>query len=137
MFRATCVALRCLEESVYNRTTVELFREARMFRRSDDVLTPHQAAERLERGDIEVIDVREPDEWRAGHAPGSRHLPLGELPGGLEGIGGERPVAFVCRSGGRSGRAAKLARARGVEAFNVKGGLMAWDRAGLPLTGSA
>lgn len=99
-----------------------------------DSLTPKQAAERLERGEIDLVDVREPDEWQAGHAPGARHIPLAELPSRLKALGGERPVAFVCRSGNRSELATELARRQGIQGINVEGGLLAWQRAGLDLT---
>ena len=97
-------------------------------------LTPQQAAEGLARGAITLVDVRERDEWRAGHAPGARHIPLGELPARLAALPRERPIAFVCRSGGRSSVAVELAARNRVEALNVDGGLIAWQSAGLDLT---
>ena len=97
-------------------------------------LTARQAADRLARGEIELVDVRERDEWQAGHAPGARHIPLAELPARLADVPGRRPVAFVCRSGGRSSVATEVAAGHGVDALNVEGGLIAWQRAGLDLT---
>ena len=100
-------------------------------------LTPHQAAVRLVRGEIELVDVREADEWQTGHAPGARQIPLAELASRLADVPRERPLAFVCRSGGRSELATELARRHGIEALNVDGGLLAWQHAGLELTNDA
>ena len=101
------------------------------------LLTPQEAAERLARGEIDLVDVRDADEWQTGHAPGARHIPLAELASRLADVPRERPIAFVCRSGGRSEVATELARRQGVEALNVDGGLLAWQRAGLDLTNDA
>ena len=101
---------------------------------ADGSLTPQAAADRLAREEIELVDVREPDEWQAGHARGARHIPLGQLPASLAELPPDRPVAFVCRSGGRSKVATELAARQGVDAHNVDGGLKAWQRAGLELT---
>lgn len=100
-------------------------------------LTPHQAAERLARGEIDLVDMREADEWHAAHARGARHIPLAELASRLGDVPRERPIAFVCRSGGRGEVATELARRHGIEALNVDGGLLAWQRAGLDLTNDA
>ncbi|MFC4553645.1 rhodanese-like domain-containing protein [Georgenia faecalis] len=81
-----------------------------------------------------LLDVREQDEWDAGHAPDAVHIPLGELPARVDELP-EADLIVVCRSGGRSARAtAWLARA-GFEARNLDGGMKAWERAGLPLAG--
>jgi len=82
--------------------------------------------------DAVLVDVREDDEWAAGHAPGAVHLPLGDLPARL----GELPegdVHVVCRSGGRSARATAWLQQNGVEAVNVSGGMGAWFEAGRPM----
>lgn len=80
-----------------------------------------------------VLDVREPAEWAAGHVAGSLHIPLAELPGRLADLP-EADLLVVCRSGGRSQRAADWLSMNGWDAFNLAGGLFAWVRAGLPLT---
>ena len=92
---------------------------------------PGQAAELLDRGEALLIDVREPHEWAAGHAPEAVHLPLGRLT--PEGIAHDRPVIAVCRSGNRSGTAADALAARGVRVHNLAGGMKAWAHAGLPV----
>jgi len=81
--------------------------------------------------DAVLVDVREADEWAAGHAPGAVHIPLGELPSRL----GELPetddvVAVVCRSGGRSARAVQWLAYQGYDVVNVEGGMLEWQRAG-------
>jgi rhodanese-related sulfurtransferase len=80
-----------------------------------------------------VIDVREPDEVAAGHIAGTRHLAMGQLTAAAETIDRDTPVVFVCRSGSRSGMAAEAFRQAGWEAYNLRGGLLAWVEAGLPL----
>ncbi|MFJ2227737.1 rhodanese-like domain-containing protein [Streptomyces halstedii] len=108
------------------------------FRRGTGRLTPAEARTRTGTpGGAVLLDVREVSEWNAGHAPGAVHLPLtrllagAALPGTVEG----RPVVAVCRSGHRSRQAAKLLAGRGVDALDVEGGMIAWERAGLPVTG--
>ena len=86
--------------------------------------------------DAVMVDVRESDEWAAGHAPNAIHIPLGELPARL----GELPdtddtIAIVCRSGGRSGRAVQWLAQQGFDVANVEGGMRAWEIAGKPLRG--
>lgn len=96
--------------------------------------TPAAAATGAADGDLVLVDVREPGEWRGGHAPAARHIPLATLVERLPELAAEnRPVAFVCRSGMRSARATRMARAAGIDARNVKGGMLAWERAGLPV----
>ncbi len=86
-----------------------------------------------------LLDVREDDEWAAGHAPEAKHVPLGELParvGELAELPDDRPVYVVCRSGGRSARAAAWLNAAGVvDAVNVAGGMKSWQTEGRALVG--
>ncbi len=96
-------------------------------------LTPQGVARLLQEGDAELIDVREPHEYEAGRISGSRPIPLGELTAAAASIGRERPVVFVCRSGGRSGMATEAFARAGYDARNLEGGLQAWEAAGLPL----
>lgn len=90
------------------------------------------AREAGERADLQIVDVRSRQEWRTGHAPRARHIPLDELPGRLSELPSDQPVAFICQSGARSQRAAKLATQAGLQAINIQGGMLAWTRAGLP-----
>jgi rhodanese-related sulfurtransferase len=91
-----------------------------------------EARRRQERGAL-LVDVREPDEWQAGHAPGAVHVPLGSLARRADELPRDQDVLLICRSGNRSGSARNLLAQHGFErAFNVAGGMLAWTRAGFP-----
>ncbi|HET7488660.1 MAG TPA: rhodanese-like domain-containing protein [Acidimicrobiales bacterium] len=94
-------------------------------------MTPEQLAER--RHEFQVVDVRWPNEWEAGHIEGSVHVPEDDLDDRLDELDAARPVVTVCRSGHRSERAAEELRAEGFRAENLEGGVLAWAEAGLPL----
>jgi rhodanese-related sulfurtransferase len=104
--------------------------EASPTRRLPD-LDPGQAAELIERGEAVLIDVREPAEWAAGHAPWAEPLPLGRVSPAA--VPHDQPVIAVCRSGNRSGRAADELAAAGVRVHNLAGGMKAWAQAGFPV----
>ena len=88
--------------------------------------TPEQLAD-----DAVVLDVREQDEWDAGHAPNAVHIPLGELPGRLGDLPeGDEPLPVVCRAGGRSARAVAWLEQQGFDVVNVDGGMQHWSSAG-------
>lgn len=95
-----------------------------------DEVGPAQAHE-LARGGAVLLDVREHDEWRAGHIRGSVHIPLRELD--LTRIPRDVPIVAVCRSGNRSGRATAWLKRHGLDVVNLAGGVAAWQRAGLDL----
>jgi rhodanese-related sulfurtransferase len=99
-------------------------------------LTPQEVAERVEAGDVDLVDVREPYEFEAGRIEGSRHVPLPELAEFAQTLDPQRPLVFVCRVGGRSAMATDAFRGAGFEAYNLAGGVLAWERSGLPFTGS-
>jgi rhodanese-related sulfurtransferase len=80
-----------------------------------------------------LLDVRENEEWAAGYAPGARHIPLGELGSRTGEIPQDQPVYVICRSGGRSARAAQALAAAGWEMINVAGGMQDWAAAGRPM----
>lgn len=80
--------------------------------------------------DATLLDVREPDEWAAGHAERATHVPLGEVPDRLAELPHGSPLYVVCRSGARSGRAVDWLQRQGVDAVNVSGGMRAWEAAG-------
>ncbi|HXD69387.1 MAG TPA: rhodanese-like domain-containing protein [Gaiellales bacterium] len=98
-------------------------------------LTPAQAGAALEEGAL-AVDVREPEEWQAGHVDGSLWIPLGELQSRAGELPRDRPLVIVCRSGARSGYAADALVAAGYDASNLAGGLHAWAAAALPLVPS-
>jgi rhodanese-related sulfurtransferase len=87
-------------------------------------------------GRLVLVDVRDDAERARGFAPGSRHLPLGQLKQRLGELPADRPVAFICHSGRRSAMAAAAARRAGLDAHNVSGGMIAWQRQGLTTTTS-
>ena len=93
-------------------------------------MDPRQVLDRLT--ELQLIDVREPEEWEAGRIERARHIPMGQLDGRLDEIDKSRPVVAVCRSGGRSDRVAEALRARGYDAASLDGGMQAWEEAGLP-----
>lgn len=103
-----------------------------LFRRSNS-LTPSEAAASLRRGDLQLVDVRARAELAEASVAGATHIPLGELNGRLGELDRDRPVAFLCRSGSRSAMATRTAAKAGLDAANVTGGVLAWQRAGLPL----
>ncbi|WP_344247333.1 rhodanese-like domain-containing protein [Isoptericola hypogeus] len=81
-----------------------------------------------------LLDVREQDEWDAGHAPGAVHIPLGELSVRYGELDAGAPVFVVCRTGGRSAQATRfLVEGVGYDAVNLDGGMVAWARRGLPV----
>jgi rhodanese-related sulfurtransferase len=82
-----------------------------------------------------LLDVREPYEWNAGHAPAAVHVPMGQL--GLHNLPAGRPLLVVCHVGGRSAAVTDALMRVGVEAANVAGGMDAWARAGLPVVTDA
>ncbi len=96
----------------------------------DATIDDHAAAR--ERGDT-VIDVREPDEYAAGHVPGATSMPMGRLPGRLQELDRARPVLVVCASGDRSSAMTDVLLAQGFEARSVAGGTRAWAESGRPI----
>ena len=83
---------------------------------------------------VVVIDVREADEYVAGHVPGARLVPLGRLSQHLGGVPRDQRVYVICASGNRSKAAASLMERAGIDAVSVAGGTGAWQRAGKPVT---
>jgi len=80
-----------------------------------------------------LLDVREHEEWVAGHAEGAVHVPLGQLPGRLGDVPDGSEVVVVCRSGARSAQATAWLAAQGRRAANLDGGMQAWVAAGRPM----
>lgn len=84
-----------------------------------------------------LLDVREDDEWRAGHAPEAVHIPLGELGGRADEVPKDQKVYVVCRVGGRSAQAVMALNQAGWDSVNVAGGMAAWERAGREMAAEA
>jgi len=83
--------------------------------------------------DAVILDVREDDEWAAGHVEGATHVPLGEVPARLGELPDADPLYVICRSGNRSGRAVAWLGQQGIETVNVAGGMRAWAASGRPM----
>jgi rhodanese-related sulfurtransferase len=81
-----------------------------------------------------LLDVREPDEWAAGHVPEATHIPLGQLGARTAELPQDREIYVICRSGVRSARAAQALNSAGWQATNVAGGMQDWAAAGRPMT---
>ncbi|MDQ3885787.1 MAG: rhodanese-like domain-containing protein [Actinomycetota bacterium] len=94
-------------------------------------MDPNEVNARLDQ--VQLVDVRDPAEWRAGRIPGARWIRMDELPDRLGELDADRPVVTVCRSGKRSGKVAEFLTSRGYHADNLDGGMQAWARAGLPV----
>jgi rhodanese-related sulfurtransferase len=99
----------------------------------DSDYTPQQVSEQLARGEIQLIDVRQPHEHDAGAIAGGRLIELAQLAAQAETIDRDQPVVFYCRSGARSAMASDAFRNAGFDAHNMTGGLLEWDAAGLPI----
>ncbi|WP_282786269.1 MULTISPECIES: rhodanese-like domain-containing protein [unclassified Nocardia] len=82
-----------------------------------------------------LLDVREPDEWRLGHAPGAIHIPMVDVPARTDEIDIDAQVYVICRQGGRSIQVAQYLEHIGYEVLHVSGGMVAWQQAGRPLAG--
>ena len=89
-----------------------------------------QAADR----NLQIVDVREPDEWAGGHIAGAVLIPLGQFPMRMHELDPARPVIVVCRSGNRSGRATQFLIQQGFrDVKNMAGGMLAWVQARQPM----
>lgn len=98
---------------------------------------PIDATMMINREDAQVIDVREPGEFSAGHIPGAINIPAGDIErrkGELDKYG-ERPLILYCATGMRSSGALKtLVKSGRQRVYNLNGGLPEWEKAGQPVT---
>jgi DMSO/TMAO reductase YedYZ molybdopterin-dependent catalytic subunit/rhodanese-related sulfurtransferase/glyoxylase-like metal-dependent hydrolase (beta-lactamase superfamily II) len=99
-------------------------------------ISARAAAAVVEHGAV-LLDVREPDEWSAGHAPQAVLIPMGEVHTRRDELPHDTRIVVVCRSGGRSAAITGALRARGYDAVNLAGGMCAWAAAGLPVVTDA
>jgi rhodanese-related sulfurtransferase len=83
--------------------------------------------------DVFLLDVREDDEWVAGHAPEAVHIPLGQLGGRVDQVPRDREVYVICRAGSRSAYAAQALGTGGWKVINVSDGMQGWESAGRPM----
>jgi rhodanese-related sulfurtransferase len=92
------------------------------------------AAALRESADVVILDVREQDEWDAGHIPGALFIPMGQVPDRLSEIPQDKTVIVQCRSGNRSNQVTTFLEEQGfTNVHNMLGGINAWQGAGLPV----
>lgn len=97
-------------------------------------ITVQEAKEMVERGDVQVIDVREPNEYREGHVPGAKLMPVNSVLSRVQELNHHQDIVFICAVGQRSALACEMAAAMGLERlYTVEGGTNAWVEAGLPV----
>jgi rhodanese-related sulfurtransferase len=82
---------------------------------------------------VVVLDVREPEEWAAGHIEGAVHIPLGTLPVRLQDLPDAQQFLVVCKMGGRSAQACMYLGQQGQAAVNLAGGMVDWAADGRPM----
>jgi len=100
-------------------------------------ILPQEAISLINHEDAIILDVREDNEYTQGHILNSVHIPLSTLPSKMGRIEKHRNRSIIasCMSGNRSGRACSLLKKNGFEkVHNLKGGILAWQNASLPLT---
>lgn len=95
-----------------------------------------EAVQLINHRDALVLDVREESEFDAGHVPNSKHIPVGKIGERLKELEKYKgkPIVVICRSGNRSPAACSVLKKNGfTEIHNLKGGLLAWEQASLPV----
>jgi rhodanese-related sulfurtransferase len=93
-------------------------------------LEPEELATRIAAGKAPfMVDVRDPDEYRAGHIAATVPIPMAEVPGRLGEIPSDQQVVCICLTGARSGRVAHWLNTKGYQAVNMRGGMQAWTGA--------
>jgi rhodanese-related sulfurtransferase len=87
-------------------------------------------------GDAVLLDVREDDEWKAGHIDGAQHVPMNQVPQHVaqdQTLPPDRPIIVICKMGGRSAQVTAWLNQQGYDAANLDGGMLAWATAGRPM----
>jgi rhodanese-related sulfurtransferase len=97
-----------------------------------EMVTPAQALEMVQSGAAYGIDVREIDEWDAGHCDLFTLNALSTFNADV--LPTDKPIIFICRSDKRSGKACDAVEPTGLKVFNMEGGMLAWQAAGLPMS---
>ena len=105
-----------------------------LFGPSVPAITPTELSEKLKFGKHPlVLDVRQPNEFRQMRITGARLVPLNELHRRMGEVPKNREIVCVCATGSRSRSAAKLLAREGYTVSDMRGGMLAWHRAGLPI----
>ena len=106
----------------------------KLFGASAAGITAEELGEKLKFGKHPfVLDVRQPDEFRQGHIAGAKLIPLNELARRMDELPKGREVVCVCASGNRSSSASNMLAKAGYKVFNLRGGMLSWRRAKLPV----
>jgi sulfur-carrier protein adenylyltransferase/sulfurtransferase len=91
-------------------------------------IAPVELAARLRAGDVDLIDVREPNEWEFARIPGARLIPMGEFPEAAAELDRLRDIVVQCRSGVRSGKVVRQLQEAGfTRVWNLAGGILRWS----------
>lgn len=90
--------------------------------------------EQWQNGEVSILDVREPSEWDLGHIENVQWIPMGDLDSRWQEIDPAKRWVCVCRRGNRSNYVALLLRRAGIDAANMKGGMLDWQARKLPIT---
>jgi len=97
-----------------------------------DHIDPVESKRRVDAGAL-LLDVRNPNEWQAGHAEGAAWIPMRELAERQEELPTDREIVVICKTGGRSAQVAQALVASGYGAVNVAGGSKAWQASGMSI----
>jgi rhodanese-related sulfurtransferase len=92
-----------------------------------------EAAQLVDAGEAVLLDVREPDEWRTVLAPAALHIPMRQLSTSTDRLPADGTIVCICHVGMRSAIVADALVNAGYDAVNVRGGMDAWQAAGLPV----
>jgi len=118
----------------FETSAIEAWAESGQPLQSYEIVSPRDIADRVEQGEVTVVDVRARSEWDEGHLPTAQHIMLGYLPERISEIPGDKPVVAQCQTGSRSAIAASILQAKGVPGvINLMGGLRDWAAADLPV----
>jgi rhodanese-related sulfurtransferase len=98
-------------------------------------ISPEEGQRLVEEGAL-LLDVREADEWDAGHAPDATWIPMGQLQARVDELPRDRTIVAICRSGARSEAVAGALLGAGFDAVNLGGGMRAWASDDLPIVAS-
>lgn len=91
-------------------------------------ITAKEVQQRLEAGEpLNIIDVREVEEFQGGHIPGAVNIPLGLIPIRMNELSKDKPYIMVCLAGGRSAQATEFLERNGFDVTNMAGGMKAWE----------
>ena len=106
----------------------------RLFGKPAPVLSAVELQQKIKSGKHPfVLDVRQSDEYRTGHIPGAKLIPLGEIKQKIKDLPRQREIVCVCDSGSRSGSASRMLVSEGYQVFNLRGGMKSWQKEKLPV----